>query len=57
MVKAVKPEIPQDAYGRGSGRFTPGRAPAGGFTPVWDYSDRPVDVKNSPTGKPGKQVI
>ena len=57
MVKAIKPETPQDAYGYGSGRFTPGRAPSGGFTPVWDYSDRPVDVKNSPTSKPGKQVI
>jgi hypothetical protein len=43
--------------GHGHNSFTPGKAPSGGFTAVWDYSGRPNDTKNSPIAKPEKGTI
>ena len=50
--RATKPQSPKNVMGRGHNTFTPGKAPMGGFTPVWDFSGRPGDMKNSPTSKP-----
>ena len=52
--KAVKPQSVKNTMGHGHNSYTPGRAPMGGFTGVWDYSGRPNDTKNSPTSKPQK---
>lgn len=54
MSRAVRPTTVRDTAGRGHNRFTPGKAPIGGFTAVWDFSGRSGDLKNSPTGKPEK---
>lgn len=53
--KAVKPQTPKNVLGRGGGTFEPGRAPAGGFQSVWNFSDKPNDTKNSPTTKPERR--
>jgi len=53
--KAVKPQTVKNTMGRGHNSFKPGVAPQGGFTAVWDYSDRPNDFKNSPISKPEKR--
>ena len=52
--KAVKPQTVKNTMGHPRNSFTPGVAPQGGFTAVWDYSDRPNDSKNSPVSKPDK---
>ena len=52
--KATKPQTVRNTMGRGHNSFTPGKAPIGGFTAVWDSSGRPGDMKNSPTSKPEK---
>jgi hypothetical protein len=53
--KAVKPQTVRNTYGMGHNTFTPGKAPIGGLTTVWDFSGRPNDTKNSPTSKPDKR--
>ena len=52
--KAIKPQSVKDTMGHGQNSFTPGKSPLGGFTAVWDYSNRPGDTKNSPVSKPEK---
>ena len=54
--RAAKPQTPKNVMGRGHNSFTPGKAPMG-YTAVWDFSDRPYDLKNSPTSKPEKGTI
>ena len=53
---AVKPQSVKNTMGHGHNTFTPGKAPRGGFTAVWDYSGKSGDYKNSPTTKPDKKV-
>ena len=54
----TRPQKPRDSYGQGRGAvFQPGRAPQGGFHPVWDFGPNPTDVKNSPVSKPEKGTI
>jgi hypothetical protein len=52
--KSVKPQTVKNTMGMGHNSFTPGKAPLGGLTTVWDYSGRPNDTKNSPVAKPEK---
>jgi hypothetical protein len=52
--KAVKPQSVKNTMGHPVNSFTPGKAPSGGFTSVWDFSGRPNDSKNSPVSKPEK---
>ena len=52
----IRPQKPKDGFGFGGGTFTPGKAPAGGFQSVWNFSDRPNDYKNSPTTKPDGKI-
>jgi hypothetical protein len=57
-IEAVPTRVqsPRDAYGYKGGTFTPGKAPHGGFQPVWNFgTPSPGDSKNSPTGKPEKR--
>jgi hypothetical protein len=55
MAKAIKPQSVRNTLGLGGGRFTPGKAPEGGFQSMWVF-DGTKDYKNSPTTKPGKKV-
>lgn len=54
---AVKPQTIKNTMGHGQNSFTPGKAPRGAFTAIWDFSGRSGDFKNSPTDKTsGKKV-
>lgn len=55
--KAIKPQSTRNILGHGGGTFTPGKAPAGGFQAVWNFSGRPDDYKNSPVSKPEKGEV
>lgn len=55
MAYPTRPQIVRDTFGKGVNSYTSGKAPPG-YVSTWDFSDRPNDYKNSPTGKPGLKV-
>jgi hypothetical protein len=54
--KPVRPQKPSDNTQMGQPVWTPGTMPKGGYRSVFDFSERPVSTKLSPTTGGGKKV-